>query len=146
MKQIKVTVLLITTAIILCACPEKEDGHLYITLVNKSDRMIACQMFWSGHITESDSLFQCRIPAVGISVDSLYDFPSGNSDRGKSWEGDFRTIPFIQFLIMDGEIYRKYMLEPCDTIRKYVPILHTYRLTLADLQRMNWTVVFPPEE
>jgi len=47
---------------------------------------------------------------------------------------------------MDWEIYKKYWNEPCDTIRKYVPILHRYQLTLEDLQRMNWTVVYPPPE
>jgi len=147
MKQFRVTILLIATSVLLCACPNKdENGHRYITFINKSGKDISCQDFWSGHITEADTLFQCRMGAVRIPADSLFNFPSGESHRGGTWEDDFRTIPFIQFLIMDDELLWQYHLEPCDTIRKHVPVLHLYRLTLKDLQRMNWTVVFPPEE
>jgi len=47
---------------------------------------------------------------------------------------------------MEAETFDKYIDEPCDTIRKYVPVLHTYQLTLEDLQQMNWMVVYPPGE
>ncbi|GHU75013.1 hypothetical protein FACS189413_19680 [Bacteroidia bacterium] len=145
MKQLNAIILLITTSILLCACPDKdENGHRYITFVNKSGKFIACQEFWSGHITDADTLFQCRIAAFGIPVDSLCSFYSLNQS---GWETDFEAIPCIQFLIMDGDIYKEYITPPdCDTIRKYVPILHCYRLTLEDLQRMNWRVVYPPKE
>jgi len=144
MKQIRTIILLIAIPILLCACPDKEDGHRYITFINKSGQIIACQEFWSGHITNADTLFQCAIAAVGIPADSLFNFPSLNHS---GWETDFRAIPYIQYLIMDGEIYREYIAPPdCDTIRKYVPILHRYQLTLEDLQRMNWTVIYPPED
>ena len=131
---------------LLCACPERrgKGGHYYIAFVNKSERKITCQMLWSGHITEADTLFQCRKAAIGIPSDSSYNFSSVN-DSG--WETDFKAIPFIQFLVLDDEIYGKYITPPiCDTIRKYVPILYCYQLTLQDLQRMNWTVAYPPEE
>jgi hypothetical protein len=134
---------------LLCACPNKEEGHKYIAFVNKSQKFIACQDFWSGHITDADTLFQCGIGAVGIPVDSLCNFPSLNHS---GWETDFRAIPYIQFLIIDDSTYVHYskifnyqLIENCDSIRKYVPVLHIYRLTLADLQRMNWTVVYPPD-
>lgn len=143
MEQIKIAILLVATSILLCACPNKEDGHRYIIFVNKSERDISCQDFWSGHITDADTLFQCRIGAVRIPADSLCNFPSLNHS---GWETDFNSIPFIQFLVTDDETYFKYMQEPCDTIHKHVPILHRYRLTLADLQQMNWIVVYPPKE
>jgi len=144
MKNIKIVLVGFLIVInIASSCENKNDEHEFITFVNKSDREIACQQFWSGHITEADTLYQCRIPVVGIPADSQYNFPSGN--RHNSWEIDFKVIPYIQFLIME-EIYREYITSPCDTIRKYVPILHCYQLTLEDLQRMNWTVVYPPEE
>ena len=143
MKQIKKILLLIATSMLLYACPEKEEGHRYIVFVNKSDRDISVQDFWSGHITDADTLFQCRIGAVHIPVDSLLNFPSLNYS---GWETDFNAIPFIQFLVMDDETFVEYWMAPCDTIRKNVPVLHRYQLTLADLQRMNWTVVYPPVE
>ena len=147
MKQIKITMLLITASIVLCGCPNNDDGHRYITFVNKSEREIACQKFCiSGHVTNEDMLFQCSMPAVGISSDSSYNFRSlGYS----GWEAEFTTggLSYAQFLVMDAELYDKYIKPPnCDTIRKYVPILHRYQLKLEDLQRMNWTVVYPPEE
>ena len=61
------------------------------------------------------------------------------------WKADFNVVPCMQFLIMDREIYRKYMFEPCDTIRKYVPILHRYLVSLEDMEQANWTIVYPPE-
>ena len=142
MKHLKIAILLIATSMLLCACPKEENGQRYITFANNSEKEIVCQAFVSGSITEADTLFQCKTGARGISSNSSYNFSSLHN----SWEIDFNAMSYIQFLVMDAEIYDKYISEPCDTIRKYVPILHTYRLTLADLQRMNWTVVYPPEE
>lgn len=141
MKKSKIVLLLIVTSILLCACPE-DNGHDYISIVNNSEKTIACQEFWSGSIAETDSLYQCRIGIRSILPDSSRLFESLN----KSWEIDFNLIPFIQFIVMDTETYYKYRKEPCDTIRKYVPILHRYRLTLEDLQQMDWKVIYPPEE
>ncbi len=143
MKQFRIAITLIAASILLCACPSKDNGHQYITLANKSDQEIVCQALWSGSITNADTLYQCHIGAEGIRADTLYCY-SSLSDYG--WESDFEAIPYLQLLIMDAETYSKYLGEPCDTIRKYVPILHRYRLKLEDLQRMNWTVVYPPEE
>lgn len=61
------------------------------------------------------------------------------------WYDYFDDYKYIQFLIADCDTFWKYYSEPCDTIRKYVPVLHVYRLTLEDLERMNWTVVYPPK-
>jgi hypothetical protein len=144
MKQFRISVLLIITSVLLCACPE-EEGHHYIKLLNKSDISIGCQMFWSGNIMNADTIFQCNMATDFIvPADSFHIFES--TMRTSNWEDDFKVIPYIQFLIMDGTLFKQYFSASCDTIRKYVPILHTYRLTLEDLQRMNWTVVYPPEE
>ena len=144
MKQLKITILLIAMSMLLCACPDKTEGYRYITFVNKSDRGIVCQRVWSGAITNTDTLFFCGMGVVGIIADSQHNFECPIRDNG--WEDSFNIIPFLQFLVMDAESYDRYIEAPCDTIRKYVPILHRYQLTLEDLKRMNWTVVFPPEE
>jgi len=142
MKQLIAAISLITASMLLYACPKYEVD--YITFVNKSEKWIVCQPFSiPRHFINTDTLFRCGIGAIGILPDSLYKFSSLNHS---GWETDFRAISHMQFLVMDTETYSKYIAEPCDTIRKYVPILHRYQLTLEDLQRMNWTVVYPPEK
>jgi hypothetical protein len=144
MKQVNIISLMILSGACLCACLcclHREDGHRYITFVNKSGKEIVCQEFWSGSITDADTVYQCRIGAVGIPADSLHHFESLDYS---GWESDFKVIPYIQYSVMDAMIFDKYIATPCDTIRKYVPILHFYRLTLEDLQQMEWTVVYPP--
>ena len=144
MRQIRITILLIT-CIVLYACPD-EEGHYYITIVNKSERIIVFQPYEPRKVNtppDQDSLFVCGIAALGFGSDTLYQFKCGSRNN---WETDLKGLLYIQFLIMDYEIYGKYIGTPCETIRKNVPILHCYRLTLEDLQRMNWTVVYPPEE
>lgn len=138
MKQFRIVILLIAASLFLYACPI-EKGHSNITFVNNSDKKVILQVLVSGSITEADTLFDCRVGARGVLPYSLYDYDSIHD----SWENDFNILPYLQFLVLDGETYDQYIAEPCDTIRKYVPILHRYRLTLADLEEMNWTVMYP---
>ena len=147
MKTVLKNSLLIFLLCVLYACPYEEiGGHKYITFINKSGMSIDVQDVWWGHITTSDSIYQCHIPSILINTDSTFLFES--TDRRRIWENDFKSIPFIQFLVMESRIFEKYAIPDfdCDTIRKYVPVLHCYQLKLEDLQRMNWTVVYPPEE
>jgi hypothetical protein len=129
---------------IASSCENKNDEHKYITFINRSDKDISCQEFWSGSISSVDTLFQCRIGTVVIYANSSRSIE--NSSRRGGWETDFKTIPYIQFLVMNDNIYSKYIGQSCEIKRENVPILHCYRLTLEDLQRMNWIVVYPPEE
>ncbi len=140
MKWYKKTVLPIVITALIGSCVGPPDGHKYITLINKSGDSIGCQMHWKGAITEKDTIFQCDLVTdYVIPSDSLIKFESSNA----VWEVDFKVIPYIQFLIMDG-VFKQYYSAPCDTVRKYVPVLHVYRLTQSDLEKMHWTVVYPP--
>ncbi len=149
MKQFRTIILLIATSMLLCACPDDKyiDGHKYITIVNKSDIDIGFMHLWENNSFFCDSSRPGGYPFVFVvSSDSLYQHYITDGNILQSWEkyldkGQIMTIP-----IVDAEIFYQYWTESCDTIRKHVPILHTYRLTLADLQQMNWTIVFPPEE
>ena len=140
MKQIRMSILLIAIGMLLCACPgNNESGHRYITILNQSDKAIVWQpqMIRNG---ETDEQFNCRKILGGlINSDSLYKYEY--DDRENNWEVGLSTH-YLQIIVMEAKTFDNYLEEPCDTIRKYVPILHTYRLTLADLQQMNWTVVF----
>jgi len=148
MKQLSTIIKVLLIGMLLSAgcCDNKFDGQEYIYIVNKSSVDIRCQLNWPKSIPTADTLYRCQKIPFKVQRDSIYLHPSGNWDRGLGWEYDFKSNPYIQFLIMDDTIHHQYFLEPCDTIRKYVPILHHYELTLEDLQRMNWTVVYPPGE
>jgi hypothetical protein len=142
MKQFRVIILLIATSVLLCACPKDENGHRYITIINQSDKTIVWQPRFF-RIGEIDEQFDCLYTLGSIHSNSSFEFRF--DDRGNTWEAGLNTH-YLQIMLMDDNVFSQYDLEPCYTIRKYVPILHTYRLTLSDLQRMNWTVVYPPEK
>jgi hypothetical protein len=145
MKQFEIVVLLVIADVLLCACPDKNENHRYINFINKSAKDIVCQeIYGNGLSTKSDTLFHCRLFAIAIQSETSHVFECDEYASG--WEKDLEDIPYLQFIVMDMEIYDQYIAEPCDTIRKYVPVLHRYQLTLEDLQRMNWTVIYPQEE
>ena len=139
MKIIKILALCLLSCL-LWACPERSEA--YITLVNKSDQNIVYQEYRDFGHTFSDALFQCSVGAVDIQKRTSVVIESLDY---AGWKADFNYTPCIQFLIMDEQTYSRYMFEPCDTIRKYVPILHRYRVSLEDMEQANWTIVYPPE-
>ena len=139
MKIIKILALCLLSCL-LWACPERSEA--YITLVNKSDQNIVYQEYRDFGHTFSDALFQCSVGAVEIQKRTSVVIESLDYAGCKA---DFNYTPCIQFLIMDEQTYSRYMFEPCDTIRKYVPILHRYRVSLEDMEQANWTIVYPPE-
>ncbi|EIY34353.1 hypothetical protein HMPREF1062_01633 [Bacteroides cellulosilyticus CL02T12C19] len=139
MKIIKILALCLLSCL-LWACPERSEA--YITLVNKSDQNIVYQEYRDFGHTFSDALFQCSVGAVEIQKRTSVVIESLDY---AGWKADFNYTPCIQFLIMDEQTYSRYMFEPCDTIRKYVPILHRYRVSLEDMEQANWTIVYPPE-
>lgn len=145
MKQFQTTLSLITVSIILLSgCPSSEDGHLYIKIVNKSD----IDIIYQNRINEKDDYFYCSTGGVTIFPYVLKD-SIGILEapmRSNGWEDYLDKGQLINIYIASAEVYNPYIAAPCDTIRKYVPILHRYQLKLEDLQRMNWTVVYPPEE
>jgi hypothetical protein len=140
MKQLRMTILLVAISILLCACPDK-TGQEFIYIVNKSDKTITFDFL----VNKQDTTFYCSSTGRTVLFDVKSDstFKLNNGDAYSSWDNYLKSLTIF---ILDGELYEEYWQQPCDTIRKYVPILHTYRLTLEDLQRMNWTVVYPPEE
>ena len=146
MKQFRIAIALIATSMLLCACPKDENGHQHITFANKSDKIIGYQFSFDkiSNISQ-DTTFHCNKTSEGF-INNNSSFILACPARVGGWESDLNDLYYIQFLVMDGNSFNHYYREPCDTVRKYVPILHCFRLSLEDLQRMNWTVVFPPEE
>lgn len=146
MKKIKNLILLSFLAIICAGCRSNcENVYRYITFVNKSGKKIGYQLALDkiSNISQ-DTIFYCDNTSGNfIPKDSLFALECMIWVGG--WEDELMGA-YIQFLVLDGEKFTKYYRAPCDSIRKYVPILDCYRLTLEDLQRTNWTVVYPPEK
>lgn len=143
MKQFIIGILLIIAGIALWAC--KISGHQYIEFVNKSNKMVAFQYF----VNRPDTSFWCtdnagRMILIGVRPGSTFMMESDLWSEG--WEGELKKGELLSILVADQEIWDQYWKEPCDTIRKYVSLLHHYRLSVEDLEQMNWMVVYPPEE
>jgi hypothetical protein len=146
-KNLRILSLLVIPFFVF-ACPNY-DGNRDIIIVNKSDKDVGYQL----HIDRISSIekvaeFLCNNSSDAIlKQDSIFILHENRYD----WETILDTTSYLQILIMDGEIFSIYYSEPqyysvpCDTIRKYVPVLKCYRLTLKDLQQMNWTVTFTSE-
>ena len=98
MKYFNILFFAIAITMLFYSCNPDDDGHQFITIVNKSDAKITVQVVHSSKITHVDTLWRCRLPDLPIETNSSRMFESANADRDKSWEDDFKYIPFIQFL------------------------------------------------
>ena len=146
MKHSLEIITIIGLLFILTACPNRIDEHRFVTFINKSGEKIGYQLsFDKISNIDKDTIFNCNNTSdnfIGNNSSFILECPI----RVNNWETDLGNLYYIQFLVLAGDKFSQYYTEPCDTIRKYVPILHTYRLTLSDLQRMNWTIVYPLEK
>lgn len=59
------------------------------------------------------------------------------------WDVDLDNSRYFQIMIIDRDSAVKHTVSQCDTFRKYVPVLHTYRLSSEDLEQRNWIIVYP---
>jgi hypothetical protein len=141
---------IIIVAIIVLFMSCISSGTPYFVLVNHSDSTIIYQRNLSLHITADDTLIQCLNPPTRIKPNDSSIIECFNHH---GWETELsKNDPYVQILILGQRaldysfVFTSLGGTPCDTIRKYVPILHRYQLTLEDLQRMNWVVTYPPEE
>ena len=146
MKHSLEIITIIGLLFILTACPNRNDEHRFVTFINKSGEKIGYQLsFDKISNIDKDTIFNCNNTSdnfIGNNSSFILECPI----RTDSWEVNLNSLYYIRFLVMDGNKLNHYYMDPCDTIRKYVPVLHTYHLTLADLQRMNWMVVYPLEK
>jgi len=143
-KYFRLIFLSIAVLLLFYSCEPEEQGHQFITIINKSSAKITVQAVHSSKITHADTLWRCRLPDIPIETNSSRMFESANADRDKNWEDDFKYIPFIQFLIFDAEVYdsiKDYDI-PCEDVNYTIPVMHYYQLKLEDLERMNWEIVY----
>ena len=139
MKRLVVFLFVAHVLCLLSSCVRHYDGHMNFVLVNKSGRTIGCQDRGFLHSESSDTLIQWGMRFAKPDSSLAYGL------TWNSWEVEFDGCSYYQLLIVDGDAYEKvYKNEPLDSIRKKVPVLHVYQLTQSDLEKMNWTVIYPP--
>lgn len=140
MKRIEHILVLLATTLLLCNC--LEDGHKRIDFINKSGHRIWCQISEDkvSEITKKP-LFHCT-NTFTRPLDNDSSLVIEPPTFHLCWEEELGSHDYIELLVLDGEQFEKYFHSPCDVLRQNVPILYTYRLTLSDLEEMNWTVIF----
>jgi hypothetical protein len=146
MKIIKIITIAVLLVIIFTAsmCRKYDNAHEYITIINKTHENIVYQ-YW---LESTETSFRCyddrSLAVYGIKADSFRYCES--PIRPSGWEYYLDKGQILNIMIGSWYMYDQYHKESCDTFHKYVPVLHQYLLTLEDLEQMNWTVVYPPEE
>ncbi len=127
------------------SCIEKEK-HVYIRLMNTSDKDVVIQTIVLPYRNKPprlpDSIFHylCSQDVYYVHAESFIDIECPE----KNWEVFFRNTGDFQINVMDGVSFNQCYNYPCDTIRKYVPLMQMYRLILDDIQLLNWIIPYPP--
>ena len=138
-------ILLLALTLMLMGCPMIDSESENIKIVNQSDKEIC---FQANSLTypfaNEDTLLQSQFPVCGIKPRTHYLCYAGtNSD----WRRELHRCRFLQILIVEnGDDFLKYLKAPKDTLRKYVPVVQRYHLSVKDLDRLHWTVTYPPTE
>ncbi len=138
-------ILLSALTLMLMGCPMIDSESENIKIVNQSDKEI---YFQDNTLTypfaNEDTLLQSQFSIVRIKP-RTHDLCSAatNSD----WRRELHGCRFLQILIVEnGDDFLKYLKAPEDTLRKYVPVVQRYHLSVKDLDRLHWTVTYPPTE
>ena len=126
---------LMCLALMPSTCKSKQDRHYYITIINQSDKDIhICYKF-------RDTAGQCAlIPRAFVEKNSVFEFQPFRYNLERELGG----IHILELYFVNNR--QPHDFGDCDLIPVINDILVHYKLTLDDLQRMNWTVIYPPEE
>ena len=89
-------------------------------------------------------LIICTVYPIKVKNKEYYLYSATtNSD----WRRELYGGRILQILVIeDGDQFLKYWPSHEDTLRKYVPVVQPYHLTIKDLERLHWTVSYPPTE
>ena len=138
-------ILLSAQTLMLMGCPMIDSESENIKIVNRSDKEICFQVNSLTYpFANEDTLLQSQFPVCGIKPRTHYLCSAAtNSD----WRRELHRCRFLQILIVEnGDDFLKYFKAPKDTLRKYVPVVQRYHLSVKDLDRLHWTVTYPPTE
>lgn len=133
------TTFLIFVAFISC-CPKDDDFHHYkITFYNNSDNDIYVNAEWCypdtvyrlSHKSLLSNPEDSRVAAHGINYSAFF-CPWGTIEREFEENGEIMTV-----FVFDADIVEN------STISGRIPVLQRINVTLDDLRKTNWTMVYP---
>lgn len=116
-------------------------GHNCITFVNNSDSEVHVLERFELISNPSDTFFVCGYGGTILQPGEEFCFEYGIVDR---WDDYLSAKPYVQYIVLSKQFKGKCSEE---TIKEFTEKyqLKRYLLTKEDLDRMNWTVVYPPE-
>ena len=139
MRQFKI-INLIQLGIVLLftiSCIDKENCHDNIYIKNNSDKAI---YFDKSYVYPDTTLRDDGL----IQDPTNYKVEKYSENRSVTrgcYEGIMQSsYPIIMFFIYDAETLET---TPWDTVAKNHLVLKRYDLSLADLERLNWTITYP---
>lgn len=141
MKTKIIIVIIFGLAYLSSACEEdKEHCHHTIQFNNNSDEIVYIHMGYDSIFFYN--LFPNPITEDIYRVDAYSENTLGLQHRN-CIEYKFKHGDEVSVFIFDAEIL---VTTPWDTIGKYYMVLQRYDLMLEDLQKLNWTLSYPPTE
>ncbi|MDL2308064.1 hypothetical protein LJC68_02095 [Bacteroidales bacterium OttesenSCG-928-B11] len=136
MKKYMIILIMCCLTLVSSTCENGNDTHYYIIIQNQSDKDI--DMCSRSYIPFENLC--ALIPEAVIKANSKFEFQPFNSSIEKSME----TSSVLELYFINNRQAQGFY--DCDSIYIKNDILAYYTLTLDDLRRMNWTVVYPLEE
>ena len=120
---------------------ESEDCHFFVTIQNNSDNDVVFSTPEFLLDPNSCSLFDENTLLLSPSQSTKYrPYPHPDCiERVLEFEGNLRAL-----FIVDPNNYTTDAV-PCEEFEERNTILRTYILTLADLERMNYTINYPED-
>jgi len=119
----------------------EDNDHYYITFENLTDYDI---YLCTRGTTSFDGIhIKCNLGRFHtLEKNSTFKWSPFNI----SIEREMGRNSVLEFYCVNPDMYNEPSPYDCDSIPIKNDILMHYELTLKDLQRMNWRIVYPPEE
>jgi hypothetical protein len=146
MKLVK-TIMLLGGLCVLSACEPRELDPDAV-FINKSNIDICIYL-----LPVSSSIYDCnplgiqnKVPDYWVKHNDTEVIKDNGSKLGGFRSRVHANGRTVILQVFNDSIEKIYFYTPCDTFRKYVPILYCYQFTIEELEKKNWTIVYPPEE
>lgn len=153
-----INTLLILVSILVVLCSYQCDGFLMdrkypLYISNNSDRKLLIDINTDGYFSDPeypDTTISERILTIQTPFDENWGVKSGHRvmfrESSGPWEVVYETgVPSdtLSFIVYDIDTLNKY---PPETIRNNYMILKRYDLSIYDLQKLDYTLYYPPSE